>query len=159
MSHRRPPWISVSIALLVLAGCTPNIPKPVPIAGNLIAAAAVNPDITGRASPVAVKIYQLKSAGSFESGDFFALYAQPAATLGADLVSLTEITVRPGETKRFDQEIELQTRFVGVVAGFRNLENAQWRAVVPVPPKKLESQQLDVTVKDLAAKVEFTKAR
>lgn len=145
-------------ALGIVTSCTPSIPKPVPITGNLIAAGAVNPDITGRASPVAVKIYQLKSVGSFESSDFFALYTQPAAALGADLVSSTEVTVRPGETKRFDQEIDPLTRFVGIVAGFRNLENAQWRAVAPVPAKKLSSQQLEVTLKDLTAQVSFTKA-
>src|ERR1043166_2389314 len=141
MTDPRRPRIRPLVLLVLAAACAPKIPKPVPIAGNVIAAAAVNPDVTGRPSPVAVKVYQLRSAGSFESSDFFALYTQPAAALGADLVSSTEVTVRPGETKRFDQEIDPQTRFVGVVAGFRDHENAQWRAVAPVPAKKLSDQQ------------------
>jgi type VI secretion system protein VasD len=147
------------VVLVLAAGCTPKIPKPVPIAGNLTAAAEVNPDVSGRPSPVAVKVYQLRSVGSFEASDFFKLYTQPAVALGADLVSSTEIMVRPGESKRFDQEIDPQTRFVGVVAGFRDIENAQWRAVVPVPAKNLPDQQLEVSLKHLTAAAAFTKSR
>jgi len=150
--------LSYAILGLAVACGGPKVPKPVPIAGQLVADAAVNPDVTGRASPVAVKVYQLRSTGSFESSDFFALYGNAAAVLGADLVSSTDITVRPGETKRFDEEIDPRTRFVGVVAGFRNLENARWRAIVPVPTEKLAEQRLEVTVKDLTAKASFAKA-
>src|SRR3990170_4768809 len=113
MSHhrclRRLSWLG---ALLLVAGCAAKVAKPIPITGVLTAHAAVNPDITGRPSPVAVKVYQLRSAGSFESSDFFSLYNQAATVLGADLVSTTDITVRPGESKRFDEEIDPRTRFV-----------------------------------------------
>ena len=160
MSDHRLGRILSLLALVVAVGCSPKIPKAVPIAGNLTAAAQVNPDVSGRASPVAVKVYQLRSAGTFESSDFFKLYTQPAAALGADLVSSTEIMVRPGETKRFDQEIDPQTRFVGVVAGFRDVENAQWRAVAPVPAADdLPERQLEVSLKNLTAAAAFTKSR
>ena len=145
--------------LLFVAGCAAKVPKPIPIPGVLTAHAAVNPDITGRPSPVAVKVYQLRSAGSFESSDFFSLYNQAATVLGADLVSSTDITVRPGESKKFDEEIDPKTRFVGVVAGFRDIENASWRAVVPVPADKLADQRLEVSVKDLTAGAAFVKPR
>jgi type VI secretion system protein VasD len=149
---------SLAVVLLV-AGCAATVPKPIPITGIVIAHAAVNPDITGRPSPVAVKVYQLRSAGSFESSDFFSLYNQGATVLGADLVSSTDITVRPGESKKFDEEIDPKTRFVGVVAGFRNVENASWRAVAPVPADKLAEQRLEVSVKDLAVGASFVKSR
>jgi type VI secretion system protein VasD len=151
--------LSSLAALFIVAGCAAKVPTPIPITGILTAHAAVNPDITGRPSPVAVKIYQLRSAGSFESSDFFSLYNQAAAVLGADLVSSTDITVRPGESKKFDEEIDPRTRFVGVVAGFRDIENARWRAVAPVPADELPEQQLEVSVKDLTAGASFVKSR
>jgi len=146
-------------ALLLVAGCAAKVPKPIPITGMLSAHAAVNPDITGRPSPVVVKVYQLHSAGSFESSDFFSLYNQAATVLGADLVSSTDIIVRPGESKKFDQEIDPRTRFVGVVAGFRDIQNASWRAVAAVSTDELPEQRLEVILKDLTAGASFVKAR
>jgi len=151
--------LSPFVALFLVAACAAKVPKPIPIPGILTAHAAVNPDITGRPSPVAVKVYQLRSAGSFESSDFFSLYNQAATVLGADLVSSTDINVRPGESKKFDEEIDPKTRFVGVVAGFRNVENASWRAVAPVPADKLPEQRLEVSVKDLTVGASFVKSR
>ena len=148
------------VLALLIAGCGgPKVPTPVPIEGVLAAHAGVNPDISGRPSPVAVKVYQLHSSGSFESSDFFSLYNQAAAVLGADLVSSTDIIVSPGESKKFDQEIDPRTRFVGIVAGFRDIQNASWRALLPVPAKDLSKQRLEVTVKDLTAGASFVKAR
>jgi type VI secretion system protein VasD len=158
-AHPTRPLPCLLLALLV-AGCgAPKVPTPVPIDGVLAADAGVNPDISGRPSPVTVKVYQLHASGSFESSDFFALYNQAAAVLGADLVASTDIIVRPGESKKFGQEIDPRTRFVGIVAGFRDIQNASWRALVPVPAKDLSEQRLEVTVKDLTAGASFVKAR
>lgn len=158
MEHR-----SLGLLMAVLAaaliGCAASAPPaPTPIGGMVTADGAVNPDGTGRASPVTVKIYQLRTAGSFESGDFFALYGNAASVLGPDLISSQDLMIRPGESKRFAEEIDPRTRFVGVVAAFRDIQNAQWRAVVSVPAEDLEHRVLEVRLSSLAAAASFVDA-
>src|SRR5262245_37148397 len=155
MTSSNVPWRTAVVMALFLAGCATNPPSPTPIGGTVSADEAVNPDPGGRPSPIAVKIYQLRSAGGFESGDFFALYSNAAAILGPDLIASRDVTVRPGERKKFDEEIDPRTRFVGIVAGFRDVQNARWRAVVPVPTKDLSDQVLEVRVSALAAEASF----
>ena len=153
-STRVPCWPAVTLAILV-AGCAPSPPSAIPIGGSVSADDTVNPDVAGRPSPVAVKIYQLHSAGGFESSDFFALYSNATAALGPDLIASRDVTIRPGESKKFDEEIDPRTRFVGVVAAFRDVQNARWRAIVPVPAKDLANRVLQVRVSNLAAEVSF----
>jgi type VI secretion system protein VasD len=40
---------------------------------TITAEAGVNPDDKGRAAPIMVRIYELKSEGTFESADYFSL--------------------------------------------------------------------------------------
>lgn len=142
-------------AALALAACSPPVVGPVKIGGLLAADPALNPDVGGRPSPVAVKVFQLKEAGSFEAADFFSLWRNSAATLGADLVSTTDLAVAPGEKRRFAEEIQPSTRFVGVVAAFREIERSGWRAVVVVPDEGLEGYALDVKMGDLVVAARF----
>ena len=161
-------WRWSMAAVLLLAGCAKPPPPPpppapppapIPIGCTVDADEKVNPDIAGRPSPVAVKLFQLQTAGKFEAGDFFTLYRDAAAALGPDLVASREVTVRPGEQKRFDEEIAPQTRFVGIVVGFRDVQNARWRAVVAVPATGLAQQALEVRLAKLAASASFVEAK
>jgi type VI secretion system protein VasD len=141
---------------MFVVGCAASSPpSPTPISGTVSADGAVNPDIVGRPSPVAVKIYQLRTAGGFQSADFFGLYSNATAVLGPDLIASRDVVVRPGESTRFDEEIDPRTRFVGIVAGFRDVQNARWRAVVPVPAKGLADHVLEVRLNNLAAEASF----
>jgi hypothetical protein len=46
----------------------------------------VNPDDKGRAAPILVRVYELKSEGTFESADYFSLNANDKAAIGSDLL-------------------------------------------------------------------------
>jgi type VI secretion system protein VasD len=76
-----------------------------------------------------VKVFQLGAVDKFEAADYFALSDSADATLGADLA--------PGDTKPYEGEFDPQTRFIGVIAGYRDIHQAQWRAVVEMPEKSL----------------------
>ncbi len=148
-------------ALLVLGAtvaCSGAVVGPVPVGGMLSAAAGINPDVGGRPSPVAVKVYQLQEAGTFETADFFSLWRSPAAALEADLVTTTDLAISPGQEHRFTEEIEPRTRYVGVVAGFREVELSRWRAVVKLPDDDLEDYSLVVKVGDLHVTAHFGEA-
>jgi type VI secretion system protein VasD len=149
------PRLLLIAALALVGACSGSVVGPIKVGGTLAADPAVNRDVGGRPSPVAVKVYQLKKAGAFEAADFFSLWRNPGATLDADLVSTNELAVAPGEERRFAEEIEPSTRFVGVVAAFREIEKSGWRAVVVVPDEDLDAYSLDVKVGDLVVAARF----
>ncbi|MCL2340781.1 MAG: type VI secretion system lipoprotein TssJ [Proteobacteria bacterium] len=95
----------------------------------------VNPDVTGRPSPLIVKVYELRRDVAFNQADFQTLFTKPMQALSADLVAADELTLVPGEARRIKYKPDQETRFVGVVAGFRNMDRARWRVVKPVEPE------------------------
>jgi type VI secretion system protein VasD len=104
---------------------------------NIVASADVNPDGSGRASPVVVRVYQLKTDALFTSADYFALFGDDQKALGQELISRDEFTLEPSERQTLDIVIAGDTRFVGVFAAYRDSRNTQWRAVVPAPRRGL----------------------
>lgn len=99
---------------------------------TVVASAQVNPDARRRPSPVVVRVFELKASTLFEQADFVSLFEKDQAVLAAELVSREEFVLRPGETKPLTKPLAPETKFVGVMAAFRELERARWRAVVPV---------------------------
>ncbi len=119
-----------------LAACGTSAPKPARVEGSIAAAAGLNPSVNDRPSPLLLRIYELRSPTAFNQADFMALYQSDQATLAADLVAREEIMLQPGEMRPFNKQLSPETRFIGVMAVYRNLERATWRAVVAVPPNK-----------------------
>ena len=121
----------------VLTGCASE-PEPVPvppteIVAQVAAVDSLNPDSQGRSSPLVVRLFELTAASPFDTADFFDLYDQDRATLGDSLVAMDEIRVAPSETKTIPRTLDDRTRFIGVVAAFRDVELSSWRGLVEVP--------------------------
>jgi len=127
-------WVSVLIVVaLVLVGCSgEKRPDPTSIDLILTASPAVNPDRNGRASPVLVRVYELRSAGTFETADFFALLEQDQVVLGGELVNRWEFQLDPGETTSLEANLQGFSGALGIMAAYRDIEQAQWRAVKPL---------------------------
>ena len=106
------------------------------LAINIAASAGINPNANNRPSPVVVRLYELKASAQFEAADFLSLYDKDQATLGADIVTRDEFVFAPGEKKAIAKPLAADTKFIGVVAAFRDLERARWRAVTAVLPNK-----------------------
>ncbi len=112
------------LVLVVLAGCAkPSLDL------RLASQPNVNPDHSGRPSPVLVKVYELRTDVAFKQADFASLFERPVPTLGADLIAADELVMIPGEARKVSYKPTPDTRFVGIVAGFRQLERAQWRTL------------------------------
>ena len=92
----------------------------------------VNPDPNNPPSPIIVRFYELSSLGNFKSADFFALYEQDEEVLGTDLQAREELQLTPGETRSFERELKAETRYVAVIAAYRDIENANWRSSIEV---------------------------
>lgn len=129
---------------LGLSACAAKPPKPTPARAELVASADVNPDASGRASPVVVRLYQLRNDGEFASADFFALYDKEKETLGASLISREEYVLAPGETRKLELPLNPEARFLGAIAAYRDIRSARWRALTRAPEKSL----LDLLGKD-----------
>jgi len=147
--------IALSVALLLSACGSKPPPKPASVTGTIEATAQVNPSASKRPSPLLVRIYELKSVAAFNAADFMSLYQRDQAELAADLVTKEEFVMSPGETKTFAKTLGADTRFLGVVAAYRDLEHAKWRSVVAVLPN--QPQKMTVTAGDLAVEAAITK--
>jgi type VI secretion system protein VasD len=114
----------------------------------------VNPDRAGRPSPIVVRIYELKAIAAFNGADFFALFDKEQETLSGELVGREEFQLQPGESREYRRQLQPETKFIGVVGAFRDLEQARWRQAVPVPSKRsptitigLQARAVNVAVK------------
>jgi type VI secretion system protein VasD len=124
--------------LVLLAGCSSAPPKPVATKATLVVAQDVNPDSNGRPSPIVVRIYQLKEEGAFNNADYFALMDKEQEALGASLLSREEYELQPGESRTLDLKIPPEARYLGAIAGYRDIRNAHWKALSPAPEKSLK---------------------
>lgn len=100
---------------------------------TIAATAEINPDASGRPSPVVVRVYQLRTAEAFNAAEFFALFDDEQKVLGQELISRDEFMLTPMEKRTIDVSLTGETRFVGVIAAFRDIRNAQWRTVAAAP--------------------------
>ena len=130
----------LGIAIAAVTGCaaapSPPPPPPPKLSVNVVAATYLNPDINGRASPVVLRVYELESPTQFTNAHFHALFDQDRATLASEIVAREEFVLRPGETKAIDKLLAPDTQAIGVMALFRDLERARWRAVAALTPAK-----------------------
>lgn len=135
---------SMLVALVVLAGCSSVSPFSTltKLDLTLTTSDAVNPDLHGRPSPVVVHLLELRHPVAFENADFFSLYARAEQTLPKDWVSSEELEMRPGEQRVLKLSVDSHSRYVGVLAAYRDLPQVQWRLVLPVAPARLTRADL-----------------
>ena len=130
--------------LVLLAGCSTLSPYShvTKLNLNLTASDQLNPDLNGRPSPIVVRLFELKHPVAFENADFFSLYERAKESLVPDLVSTEELELRPGETVELKLSVEEGSRYVGVLAAYRDLPDTQWRYTLQVTPVEVTNADL-----------------
>lgn len=139
--------LAACAAVVGVAGCAkppPPPPPPTVVKLTITAHADANPDARGRASPIVLRVYELKSAAVFNQADFFSLWDREKETFGPDLVARDEVQLRPGESKTIDRTVDADARQVAVVAAFRDLERAAWRTAVELKAHRINALSVDV---------------
>lgn len=143
--------VLAAATLTALAGCGGKPPKELPPPGpppelriSASAAADANRGPGGKGLPVVVRLYELKARGAFDRADFYSLYDKESATLGAELVGREELTLPPGSERLAVRTLDPATRYLGVVAAFRDIDRATWRTVLELRPDK--NNNVTVTV-------------
>ena len=138
--------LTALIAVLLLAGCSTLSPFShlTKLNLRLTASDQLNPDLNGRPSPIVVRLYELKHAVAFENADFFSLYERAKESLAPDMVATEELELRPGETVELKLSVQKGSRYVGVVAAYRDLSKASWRSTLYLPPQT--ATEVDLTL-------------
>ena len=147
MSRRSTIFLKILTALttlVLLAGCSSMSPYShiTKLNLKLTASDQLNPDLNGRPSPIVVQLFELKHPVSFENADFFSLYERAKESLAPDLVTSEELELRPGQTVQLKLSVEPGSRYVGVLAAYRDLPQSQWRYVVPLTAMALTESNL-----------------
>ncbi len=130
------------LGLVVVTACAapppppPPPPEPTVVQLTLVGSQGLNPDPGGRPSPLAVRVYQLRSPAGFEQADIFQLMERESEALGADLAGRNEVTVRPGASESLTLRPGPDVRYIGVLAMYRDVDRAIWRATAPVTPNQ-----------------------
>ena len=133
---------AISVAALavgVALGSCAEKPEPTRVVYKISASADVN-----QSSPVVVRLFQLQSSGRFESSEFFKLFDDETAALGATLVARKELQLWPSQKQEISLELQPATLTIGILAGFKDLSSGQWRSVVPVV--KNQTTVIEVTL-------------
>lgn len=158
-------WQKWLLVLLVIAdtGCGSQAPPPPPAApppppptsilASIEAAVDINPDPDGRPSPLRLRLYELKTPDKFNNSDFFSLYEQANAVLGADLLGHDELLIKPGEKRLLERVLTKDTLYLGILAAYRDLDRAVWRAILLIPPNQLTPVKIELKSTAVTAEV------
>jgi type VI secretion system protein VasD len=134
----------LTIMVLTISSCgggpPPEVGPPPDLLVNaqIDASTDLNPDPWDRASPVVLRIYYLQDANAFTQAEFFPLYDTEAEVLGAALIASEELVIQPGEHREYKAMIDPETRYVGALAAFRDIEHARWRALTELSEEAKE---------------------
>ncbi|WP_158515192.1 type VI secretion system lipoprotein TssJ [Bordetella sp. H567] len=157
---RRIVRVSMAVAawawILALGGCSAQSMPCASLQVVLETSADVNPDASGRPSPIVVRIYQLTDTEAFDRASFFDLHDKDRQILGPNLLARSEITLLPGTEKIVGQPLDPKTRVVAIVAAYRDIEHAQWRRDFPV--SGLASHGIAVDLRRTAIRAEAVNA-
>ncbi|WP_241302364.1 type VI secretion system lipoprotein TssJ [Burkholderia stabilis] len=104
---------------------------------DLTARVALNPDEAGRATSVAVRVYQLKDRRVFDEATYEDLLKNDRAVLAQDQRAVMSTVVRPGASSSLSQPMERETKYVAIVALYRVPgASGDWKRVIE--KKKLD---------------------
>jgi len=134
--------VCAGAACVALDGCKskpPPKPPPPELMVSMRAKPDVNPGPDGKASPIVLRLYQLKADAAFGNSDYFPLFDDEKKALGGDLVSREEQELVPGQTLSLEIPFAPETRYIGLAGGYRDTGNASWRAIAPAPGSKGKS--------------------
>ena len=137
MIARRLGFSMLALLCMALIGCAATESKlAVPYEIRFDTALDVNPDTKGRPSPIQITLYELKAPGAFQAADYFSLQNDPQATLGAELLDVQRITLRPGQRHELERPGHIEARALGIVAGYRDLDGSTWRLLIDLPKSR-----------------------
>ncbi|WP_249173256.1 type VI secretion system lipoprotein TssJ [Burkholderia dolosa] len=107
---------------------------------DLSAREALNPDDAGRPTSVAVRVYQLKDRKMFDGASYDDLLKNDRTVLAQDLLASIGSVLNPGASASLTQPMQAGTKYVAIVAFYRNPGSGDgWKYVIE--KKKLDADK------------------
>ena len=141
---------AVLLTPVAIGACAAPPPPPAVLALQLIGGGNQNPDPGGTATAVAIRVFDLAATQKFERADIFALIEREKLTLGTESLGSEEFVIAPGETRPVSHPMKPGAQFVGIIAVFRDIDHAVWRATQAVAAQgttRLEVRTDGISVK------------
>lgn len=140
-----------TVLLLTACASSPPPPNPTVVVMHIQAAADLNLSAGGQATPVRVRLYELKSGAVFSRADYFSLVNATSATLSTDLVAQDELLIQPGQRLTLERKLDEQSRLLGLVVSYRELDSAVWRQMVSIPSNETTPLTVSLTARAINA--------
>ncbi len=146
--------IAIVYMCIFLTACGSTSENNIDFSYVISASKDINPDIQGKASSVIVRIYQLSNKINFENATYDELFESKHNALGTEFITLNEYLVDPDSKKEIDLRISENTKYIGVVVGYRSTDMVTWRTFMEVPEGSFwKSSGLEIKVEKLSVRV------
>ncbi|TVZ38908.1 type VI secretion system protein VasD [Alteromonadaceae bacterium 2753L.S.0a.02] len=105
----------------------------------------INPDESGKPSPIFVRLYELKTTKLIEKNDFIAIYERDSEVLGSDLIAKQELKrLAPGDQREERFVLNPETQYVALYAEFFEYKTAKYKVVFPVTTNNIVRNKIKV---------------
>jgi type VI secretion system VasD/TssJ family lipoprotein len=135
-AQRQIPWVNTSMVVNFMFNPGPAAALALPKRSLQLLVQAtrnLNTDASNASASLALRIYVLRDASGFEQASFDSLYDDDEATLGSNVLLRQTLYLRPGEARELALELSGDAHALAVFGAFREIEHAQWRAILPLP--------------------------
>lgn len=130
-------FLATCMMVLLMTACASAPPKGRAVEARVVASQDVNPDRFGVASPITVRVIQLRSDAQFRRVELEALFDNPQTSLGSDFVAYEDLVLRPGDRHPLALDLRPETEFVAAAAAFQASSRTNWKDLRRAPKKSL----------------------
>ncbi|VEC00436.1 Uncharacterized protein conserved in bacteria [Cedecea lapagei] len=132
-------WVLMMGLGALLLSCSSGSDKQ-PEAGeikiNLVADKDINPNDGGHPAPLNIFIYNVKERDVFTNADFFEIVEGNSKALQAAASKEYEAILQPGESRSVIIKTDGDSKTLGFIGAYRDLNDAIWLATWTPPEKK-----------------------
>lgn len=150
----------ITISSMVFASCS-NVASVLNLDADLelsvVAKGDINPDDTDTASPLVIRLYELKDKKKFEEIEFYDLYANDKKILGKNLIGKHRLKHFVPDSKRKKMFVlDKHTKYIGLFAEFSQYKESVFRVVIEIDPHF--DRKVDVVLTGTVLQVNFKKS-
>jgi len=137
--------MKLSIATIIAFSINGCSTKPTHLELDIKSSQDLNPDLNNVSSPLMLTFYELESAEKFLKYDYWTISEHSGKNLEKDLISQAKHVIVPEQKQNYKIVFDDRTKFLGVVAKFRNIKNdSKWKQVINLEQDKYNYSELKI---------------
>lgn len=103
---------------------------------TLLASSDINPNTHNRPAPLVIYIYELITPDTFDNSDYYSITNNKNNEFSQQSIKLYQGVIMPGEKRSIEINPGKSCIALGVVAAFRDINNADWNKAIMLPDVK-----------------------